>query len=85
LPNSRTVPECIQQAKKGGIKRINQELAEFCSCDATSSNSKVYRLYSDNAKQTKHIKQRDKKSNDLGRPAMIYERMKESVYYAVSL
>ena len=85
LPNSRTVPEGIQQAKKGRKKKVNKALAELFSSDATSSNMPIYRLYSDSYKQTKRIKQRDKKSNDLGRPAMIYERMKESVYYAVSL
>lgn len=85
LPNSRTVPECIQQAKKGRKKKVNKALAELFSSDATSSSGRVYRLYSDSAKQTKRIQQRDRKSNDLGRPAMIYERMRESVYYAVSL
>ena len=85
LPNSRTVPECIQYAKRGRKKKINQALAELFSSDATSSNCGVYRLYSDSAKQTKRIQQRDRKSNDLGRPAMIYERMRKSVYYAISL
>ena len=85
LPNSRTVPECIQQAKKGRKRKINQALAELFSSDATSSNVTIYRLYSDSYKQTKRIKQQDKKSNDLSRPALIYERMKKSVYYAISL
>ena len=85
LPNSRTVPECIQQAKRGRKKKINRALAELFSSDATSSNLLIYRLYSDCAKQTKRIKQRDKKSNDLGRPGRIYERMREGVYYAISL
>lgn len=85
LPNSRTIPGCVQQAKKGRLKKINQALAELFSSDATSSNLPIYRLYSDSAKQTKRIKQRDKKSNDLGRPERIYERMREGVYYAISL
>jgi len=84
LPNSRTVPECVQQANKGGIKRINQWLAEF-SCDITSSNHKVFRLYSNDYKQTKSIKRTDRKSDDRNRPDQIYERMKEGVYYAISL
>jgi len=85
LPNSRTIPGCVQQAKKGRLKKINQALAELFSSDATSSNLPIYRLYSDSAKQTKRIKQRDKKSNALGRPERIYERMREGVYYAISL
>ena len=85
LPNSRTVPECIQQAKKGRIKKVNQELAELFLCDATSSNCGVYRLYSDNAKQTKRIRQQDRKQDDRNRPDQIYERMTGSVYYAISL
>lgn len=85
LPNSRTVPECIQQAKKGRKKKVNKALAELFISDATSSNSKVYRLYSDNYKQTKRIRQQDKKQDDLSRPAYIYERTKESVFYAISL
>jgi len=85
LPNSRTVPECIQQAKKGRKRKINQALAELFSSDATSSNVAIYRLYSDSYKQTKRIKKQDKKSNDSGRPALIYERMREGAYYAISL
>ena len=85
LPNSRTVPECVEQAKKGRIKKVNQALAELFICDATSSNAKVYRLYSDNAKQTKRIRQQDRKQDDRNRPDQIYERMTGSVYYAISL
>ena len=86
LPNSRTVPaECIQQAKKGRKKKVNKALAELFSSDATSSNCRVYRIYSDSYKQTKRIKRQDRKSNDSNRPGLIYERMKESVYYAISL
>ena len=84
LPNSRTVPECIQQAKKGRKKKVNKALAELFSSDATSSNCRVYRIYSDSYKQTKRIKRQDRKSNDSNRPGLIYERMKESVYYAIS-
>jgi hypothetical protein len=54
-------------------------------CDATSSNAKVYRLYSDNAKQTKRIRQQDRKQDDRNRPDQIYERITGSVYYAISL
>ena len=85
LPNSRTVPECVQQAKKGRIKKVNKALAELFLCDATSSNCRVYRLYSDSYKQTKRIKQQDRKQDDRNKPAMIYERMTEGVYYAISL
>jgi len=85
LPNSRTVPECVEQAKKGRIKKVNQALAELFICDATSSNAKVYRLYSDNAKQTKRIRQQDRKQDDRNRPDKIYERITGSVYYAISL
>lgn len=85
LPNSRTVPECVEQAKKGRIKKVNQALAELFLCDATSSNLPIYRLYSDNAKQTKRIRQKDRKQDDRNRPDRIYERMREGVYYAISL
>lgn len=85
LPNSRTVPECVEKAKKGRTKKVNQALAELFSSDATSSNGTIYRLYSDSYKQTKRIKKQDKKSNDLNRPAIIYERLKVGVYYAISL
>ena len=85
LPNSRTVPECVEQAKKGRIKKVNQALAELFLCDATSSNLPIYRLYSDNAKQTKRIRQQDRKQDDRNRPDQIYERITGSVYYAISL
>ena len=85
LPNSRTVPGCVQQAKKGRKKKVNKALAELFMSDATSSNCRVYRLYSDNYKQTKRIRQQDRKSDDLSRPDQIYERTKKGVYYAVSL
>lgn len=85
LPNSRTVPECVQKAKKGRIKKINKALGESFPYDAASDNVKAYRLYCDNYEQTKSIKRRDRKSNDSNRPGLIYERMKESVYYAITL
>ena len=85
LPNSRTVPECIQQAKMGRKKKINQALAELFSSDATSSNMPIYRLYSDSAKQTKRIQRQSRKSNNFGSPDRIYERMSQGVYYAISL
>jgi len=55
------------------------------SSDATSSNLPIYRLYSDNAKQTKRIRQKDRKQDDRNRPDQIYERITGSVYYAISL
>lgn len=85
LPNSRTVPECVQKANKGRKKKVNKALAELFISDATSSNNRVYRLYSDSAKQTKRIKQQDRKQDDLSRPAIIYERTNKGVYYAISL
>ena len=85
LPNSRTIPEYIRSAKKGRKKKVNQALAESLFSDATSSNNPVYRLYSDSAKQTKRIQQKDRKSNDPDRPAMIYERLKGRLFFAVFL
>jgi hypothetical protein len=85
LPNSRTVPECIQQAKKGRKKKVNKALAELFSSDATSSSGRVYRLYSDSYKQTKRIKQQDRKQDDRNKPDQIFERTKQGVYYAISL
>ena len=84
LPNSRTVPECVQQANKGRLKWINRTLAAL-SCDTAFRNVSVYRLYSDSYKQTKRIKQQDRKQDDRNKPDQIYERMKEGVYYAISL
>lgn len=94
LPNSRTVPECVQQANKGKTKTVNRALAESFS-DKASSRVRGYRLYSDSAKQTKRIRRQDKKLDDLSRPSTIFElsshktdyktRKQIGVYYAITL
>ena len=75
LPNSRTVPDHVQSAPKGRTKKVNKALDESCSCEATRSGSPVYRLYSDNGKQTKRLQKADRKSSDPNRPANIFERL----------
>jgi len=95
LPNSRTVPDCVQKANKGRIKKINLELGKKSFHDAASNNSTVYRLYADNYEQTKSIKRKDRKLDDMDRPNLIYELAKHitgyktgnqiGVYFAIAL
>ena len=93
LPNSRTVPDHVQSAPKGRTKKVNKALDESCSCEATRSSSPVYRLYSDNGKQTKRLQKADRKSSDPNRPESIFERLfvrwtddkRVGVYCAVAL
>lgn len=80
LPNSRTVPECVQQANKGRLKKINRTLAALCS-DKAFRNVRAFRLYSDDYKQTKSIKRTDRKSDDRNRPDVIYERIEQRTAY----
>ena len=81
LPNSRTTPECVQQANKGRIKKINRTLAALFSDSLAFRNVRAFRLYSDDYKQTKSIKRQDRKSDDRNRPDVIYERIEHRTAY----
>jgi len=91
LPNSRTVPEGIESAKKGRKSKINKALAELFSSGAASAKPDIYRLYSDNPKQTKRLIKRDRKREaGKDRPGHIFEFVNRTitgkgVYCAIAL
>ena len=69
LPDTRTAPNEVGLANVGRLKRINQALIK------EGSSQTIYKLYTENAKQSKRAQRRIRKTDELDRPDYIYERM----------
>jgi hypothetical protein len=69
LPDTRTAPNEVDLANAGRLKRINQALYK------EGSSQTIYKLYTENAKQSKRAQRRIRKTDELDRPDYIYERM----------
>ena len=84
LPNSRHAPEGVSLANKGRLKMINRELVKEDGIPV------IYRLYSQNAKQTKNILKRYGAMDVRTRPSFIYElsevvSKKVGIYAAITV
>jgi hypothetical protein len=69
LPDTRTAPDEVSLANAGRLKRINQALHK------EGSSQTIYRIYTDNAKQSKRAQRRIRRSDERERPYYIYEKM----------
>ena len=69
LPDTRTAPNEINLANAGRLKRINQALYK------EGSSHKIYKLYTEGAKQSKRAQKRIRNTDEIDRPNYVYERM----------
>jgi len=69
LPDTRITPDDVSLANKGRIKRINQALCK-------EGSSQIYKLYTENAKQSKRAQRKIRITDKPNRPDYIYEQMK---------
>lgn len=69
LPDTRTAPNDISLANAGRLKRINQALFK------EGSSQTIYRIYTDNAKQSKRAQRRIRRSDERERPYYVYEQV----------
>ena len=76
LPNSRVVPESIQPANRGRVRQTNKLLSALFNRDTEAIKQPVTRRYSENQKQTAHIKSKLRKADGLPVTVTIYERWK---------
>lgn len=76
LPNSRGIPESIQPAQRGRIRKVNELLSALLSRDAEAKKQLVTRRYSESPKQTRYIKSKLRKVDGLPVMVTIYERWK---------
>lgn len=76
LPNSRVIPETIQPAKRGRTRKINKLLIALFNSDAEANKQPFIKRYSNSPKETKHIKAKLRKRDDLPVVVTIYERWK---------
>lgn len=76
LPNSRAIPEGIQPAKRGRTRKVNKLLSALFNRDAEAKKQPFMKRYSNSHKETRSIKAKLKKRDDLPGMVTIYERWK---------
>ena len=69
LPDTRIAPNEVSLANVGRLKRINQALY------TEGSSQAIYRLYTENAKQTKRAMRGIRRTDEIERPDFIYEKV----------